>query len=136
MQAHLQNIAEKCLEGAETNSMAFPEIVKTLIEAGFESYAIDFRARTATYYLPDGNCIQLAMHPNSSKISSEFNVGAVQAAIKEAQQLIKGYTYKHFCEKIMAAGCVGYIVSFIGKRALYLSRSAETHTELFPPLKP
>jgi hypothetical protein len=32
----------------------------------------------------------------------------------------------------MAAGCAGYIVSFLGKQALYYGRTAETHVEHFP----
>ena len=35
-------------------------------------------------------------------------------------------------EKVLAAGCVGYIVSIVGRRAVYFGRSAETHVELFP----
>ena len=31
-----------------------------------------------------------------------------------------------------AAGCAGYIVSFLGRRVLYIGRTAETHVELFP----
>ena len=54
------------------------------------------------------------------------------AAIREAQQLIPGYTYKGFCSKVAAAGCAGYIVSFSGRRALYLGRTGETHVEYFP----
>ena len=34
--------------------------------------------------------------------------------------------------KVMAAGCAGYMVSFLGKRVLYFGRTAETHVEHFP----
>lgn len=53
------------------------------------------------------------------------------AAIREAQALVPGYTYKGFCAKARAAGCAGYIVSFLG-RAVYFGRTAETLTEPFP----
>jgi hypothetical protein len=43
MSEHQTAIARTCLEAAEGNTMAFPQIVGTLMEAGFESYAIDFR---------------------------------------------------------------------------------------------
>ncbi len=33
----------------ENNTMAFPQIIGILIDAGFESYAVDFRRETATY---------------------------------------------------------------------------------------
>lgn len=45
---------------------------------------------------------------------------------------VPGYSYKGFRKKVMAAGCVGYTVSFIGKRAVYYGRTAETHVEHFP----
>ncbi len=48
------------------------------------------------------------------------------------QLLVPGYTYKGFCRKVAAAGCAGYIVSFSGRRALDIGRTAETHVELFP----
>lgn len=54
------------------------------------------------------------------------------AAIREAQSLVPGYTYRGFCAKARAAGCAGYIVSFLGRRAVYFGRTAETLTEPFP----
>jgi hypothetical protein len=39
---------------------------------------------------------------------------------------------KGFCERVVVAGCAGYIVSFSGRRALYVGRTAETHVEHFP----
>jgi uncharacterized protein YbcV (DUF1398 family) len=112
--------------------MTFPQIVGTLMEAGFESYAIDFRRATATYYLPDGENIELPAHRVDAPVASAFDTARIQAAIREAQQLVAGYTYRSFCEKAVSAGCAGYIVSFSGRRALYIGRTAETHVEHFP----
>ena len=112
--------------------MTFPEIVGTLMREGFESYAIDFRRAVATYYLPDGDSVELAAHKIDVGVAPAFDAASVQAAIKEAQQLVPGYTYKGFCKKVASAGCAGYIVSFSGRRALYIGRTAETHVEHFP----
>ncbi len=124
--------ARACLEAAEGNTMAFPQIVETLMEAGFESYAIDFRRATATYYLPDGESIELPAHRVDAPIAPAFDTARMQAAIREAQQQVAGYTYGSFCEKAVSAGCAGYLVSFCGGRALYVGRTAETHIEHFP----
>lgn len=124
--------ARTCLEAAEGNIMAFPEIVGTLREAGFESYAIDFRRATATYYLPDGDSIELPTHRADAPVAAAFDTARMQAAIREAQQQVPGYTYRGFCEKAVSAGCAGYIVSLTGRRALYVARTAETHVEHFP----
>lgn len=132
MNEHKRSVAKACLKAAEENSMAFPEIVGTLMQEGFESYAIDFRRATATYYLPDGDSLELPAHRLDVPIAPAFDASAVQAAIREAQQLVAGYTYKGFCRKVAAAGCAGYVVSFSGRRALYFGRTAETHVERFP----
>jgi uncharacterized protein YbcV (DUF1398 family) len=132
MDAHLVRIARSCLEAAEDNSMTFPQIVGKLMRAGFESYAIDFRRATATYYRADGDSVALETHRNETPVAAALDKDAIQSAIREAQQLVPDYTYKGFCEKVRAAGCAGYIVSFSGRRAVYFGRTAETHVELFP----
>ncbi|CAH1688695.1 conserved hypothetical protein [Hyphomicrobiales bacterium] len=124
--------AQACLEGAEANTMTFPQIVGKLMEAGFESYAIDFRRATATYYLPDGASVELPTHQTTGPVAETFDIGLMREAIREAQQMVPGYTYKSFCKKAVTAGCVGYIVSFSGRRALYIGRTAESHVEHFP----
>jgi uncharacterized protein YbcV (DUF1398 family) len=134
MDARLTQIAETCLRGAEEGSMSFPEIVGTLMEAGFESYAIDFRRAAATYYRPDGDSLVLAAHRVAAPIAPELDAAALQDAIREAQRSAPGYTYRGFCRKVMAAGCAGYVVSFSGRRAVYFGRTAEIHVEPFPDL--
>ena len=132
MDERKKSVAGACLEGAESRTMNFPWIVGTLMREGFEGYAIDFRRAVATYYLPDGDSVELAAHKIDVGVAAEFDAVSVQAAIKEAQQLVPGYTYKGFCKKVALAGCAGYIVSFSGHRALYIGRTAETHVEYFP----
>lgn len=124
--------AEICLKPSEGNTLAFPQIVESLMEAGFESYAVDFRQATATYFLPSGECIILEAPRVSVSVAPAFDTALIKAAIREAQQQVPGYTYKGFCEKAALAGCVSYHVSFVGRRALYIGRTAETHVEHFP----
>jgi uncharacterized protein YbcV (DUF1398 family) len=132
MDARLRDVAQRCLEGAEDNAMTFPEVVKTLMQEGFESYAVDFRRASAIYYRDDGDSIELPTHRPSASIAPELNSAAIQSAIRDAQNLVPGYTYAGFCKKVMEAGCAGYIVSFSGRRAVYFGRTAETHVEHFP----
>lgn len=131
-EATFATIAQTCLQAADSGAMTFPQIVETLIRAGFESYAIDFRASTATYYRPDGITVALPAHHRATPIGDRLDQDALGTAIREAQQLVPGYTYAGFCAKAMAAGFTGYIVSFTGRRALYIGRNAETHVEPFP----
>jgi uncharacterized protein YbcV (DUF1398 family) len=132
MDARLTSLAETCLAASEDGTMSFPQTVGRLMEAGFESYAIDFRRGTATYYLPSGESVEIAAHKRDASIAAAFDDAAITAAIREAQANGPDYTYKGFCEKAMRAGCAGYIVSFTGRRAVYFGRTGETHVELFP----
>jgi uncharacterized protein YbcV (DUF1398 family) len=132
MNSRQTEVAAACLKGAEENTMTFPQIVGALMQEGFESYLVDFRRERAIYYLADGESVELAMHKIGEAVAPAFDASRIQALIKEAQQLVPGYTYVGFCRKAAAAGCAGYIVSFSGRRALYFGRTAETHVEHFP----
>lgn len=132
MNAEQTTRARACLEAAETDAMAFPDIVGKLIGAGFESYAIDFRRGSALYYLPSGESIELAIATEPTPVEEHFNTADLLEAIREAQSRAPGYSYKGFCRKAKAAGCAGYLVSFSGRRAVYFGRTGETHVELFP----
>lgn len=132
METRFRDAAETCLRGAENHTMTFPQIVGLLMQEGFESYCIDYRRSKAIYYRPDGESVELAARRHDVPVAESFDTAAIQAAIREAQQLVAGYTYDGFCRKIMAAGCAGYMVSFSGRRAVYFGRTAETHVEYFP----
>ncbi len=88
------------------------------------------------YYTPDGQTLGLEMPRTKVAVAERFNGDAVRAVIREAQQLIPGYTYRGFCEKVVGAGCAGYVVSLLEKRVLYFGRTGETHTEYFPGTRP
>lgn len=127
-----QNIARDCLAGAEGNRVTFPEIVGALIGAGFDGYLVDYRRNAATYYLPDGTAFDVPTHIGTAPISAAFDAASVRAAIAEAQSGAPGYNYLGFGEKIRAAGCAGYLVTFPGRRILYFGRDGTTHVEHFP----
>jgi len=132
MTADQISVAHACLDDAEHDRAPFPEIVRRLSEAGFERYAVDFSRGTWIGYAPDGDSVVVDTAHRSAPIGTCFDVDAVKAAIREAQQQAPGYTYAGFCEKVMRAGCVGYAVSFPGRRAVYSARTGEAHVEHFP----
>ncbi len=136
MIANWKNAARVALEGAESNTMTFPQSVAMLMEAGFDGYAVDFRRAARAYYRANGEAIELGTAPVPVPVAEHFDAALVKAAIREAQALVPGYTYQGFCAKVAAAGCAGYVVSFLGRRALYYGRTGETHTEYFPGTRP
>ncbi len=133
MDANQKTCARTCLDGADNGLMDFPQILAALTAAGFEGYAVDYRLERATYCLPSGEGLDLAMHPTPTPVSAAFDAAALQAAIREAQTGAPGYSYRGFCAKAKAAGCAGYLVSLLGRRVVYVGRTGETHVELFPP---
>ena len=133
MNPSLADLARACITGAHTGTMTFPAIVGALMEAGFEAYQVDFRAGTATYYLPSGECVTLAAGRPAVAPTAMFDAEAVAAAVRQAQAGGPEYTYDRFCERVARAGCAGYLVSFPGRRVAYLGRTGEVHTEHFPP---
>lgn len=132
MDATLTAIADRCMAAAYEGTQDFPRIVRTLIEAGFESYEVDYRRCTATYFLPSGESVQLAIPKEAGAVAAEFKASLVAQAVHEAQTQAPGYTYAGFCKQVKEAGCAGYMVSFLGKRVVYFGRTGETHVELFP----
>jgi uncharacterized protein YbcV (DUF1398 family) len=132
MDAPRITIAQTCLEAAHDGSLSFPEIVGKLIAAGFEGYTVDYRRNTQTCYLPDGDSVMLDMPPSAGTIEAAFDAAGVEALVRWAQANRPDYSYKRFCEKVKAAGCAGYVVSFLGRRVLYFGRTAQTHVEHFP----
>ncbi|CCE02448.1 hypothetical protein [Bradyrhizobium sp. STM 3809] len=132
MDAHQIAVAKSCLDAAHDGSLGFPEIVGRLMAAGFESYAVDYRCNTQSWYLPDGDHLTLPMQPAAGHVASTFDVPMIERLVRWAQTNPADYSYTAFCEKAKAAGCAGYIVSFLGRRVVYFGRSAATHVEHFP----
>jgi uncharacterized protein YbcV (DUF1398 family) len=120
------------LQAAHDGSLSFPAIVGTLIGAGFEGYTVDYRRNSQTFHLPDGDSTALELQPSAGAIAAEFDSGEVERLVRWAQANPVDYSYIAFCEKVKAAGCAGYIVSFLGKRVVYFGRTAEIHVEHFP----
>ncbi|MFT3732148.1 MAG: DUF1398 domain-containing protein [Hyphomicrobium sp.] len=132
MDAQQTSIAESCLNAAYDKTMAFPEIVGTLINAGFEGYVVDYRRNTTTYFLADGDGVTLENRSSEEKVAAQFDQPGIVAQIRWAQANPPDYSYMAFCKNVKALGCAGYIVSFLGRRVLYFGRTAETHVEHFP----
>jgi len=131
-----KDVARATLEGSESGATTFPQNLRDLTEAGVDGYAVDFRRSTRTYYMPNGEVLELKMEPTPTRVAESFDASVVKEAIREAQLLVPGYTYKGFCAKVAQAGCAGYVVSLLGRRVLYYGRTCETHTEYFPGTQP
>lgn len=130
MDAQRKAIAQTCLNASYEATMEFPMVIRTLMEAGFEGYLVDYRKGVTTYYLPDGDSVDLANRDTEGSVAAVFKADIVEANVRKSQA--GAHTYRDFCANVKAAGCAGYVVSFLGRRVMYFGRTAETHVELFP----
>lgn len=130
MDVRTRAVVEECTRASDEERRLFPEIVAALAGAGIERYHTDLRRSEKTYYTPEGGSEVVAARPVSGAIGQTFAPAKVEAAVRASQAQAIGYN--EFCERIAGAGCVGYLVSLAGRRAVYYSATGEIHVELFP----
>ncbi|WP_027468371.1 DUF1398 family protein [Deefgea rivuli] len=130
MQLSTQQIIEQCAAASMDGSAYFPDIVKALIGVGVEAYCVDYRANTTTYYLENSDTHAIALAAPNTTIPKEFDISALQQAIKGAQS--GKVKYPEFLALSRAAGCVAYTVWLAGQHVSYYGRLGQTHVEHFP----
>ena len=130
MHADIIAVLEDCTKGSDQERLTFPEVVAKLMAVGIERYHADLLRSDKIYYLPDGSSHRIPAHVIDETAAISFDASGVDAAVRTIQSgQIK---YIEFCERILRAGCVGYIVSLAGRRAVYYGRTGEVHIEHFP----
>jgi uncharacterized protein YbcV (DUF1398 family) len=129
MNQQAKQAAEACAADSDRNA-PFPEIVTRLMAAGFERYHTDLRRGEKTFYMPDGASHVVACEPVPTPFAESFSAEDVRDAVRAIQR--HEINYKEFCARIARAGCVGYLVSFPGQRALYYGRTGDNYVEMFP----
>lgn len=119
-----------CTTGSDAGTMTFPEVVARLAAVTVERYHTDLVRAEKTYYLPRGDSHTLACHPLAAPPAVQFSTAGVDAAVRAVQA--GAIDYQEFCRRIAQAGCVFYVVSLAGRRAVYYGRTGEAHIEMFP----
>ena len=110
--------------------MHFDEVIAQLMALAVESYQVDYRSGRATYFLPDGDTLDLAFERPERAIPEAFDGDAVRAAIRGAQA--GKVLYPEFKQLTQQAGCIGYTVWISGRHVAYMGRRGEVHIERFP----
>lgn len=129
MDSHVKDVVREITKASDEERITFPAVVERLIAAGVERYHADISAGTKTYYMPDGTS-EITRSKISGAIAERFSSEGIEKAVRASQKGEIGYGA--FCERIAAAGCVGYFVSLAGRRAVYYGRTIDTHVEWFP----
>jgi uncharacterized protein YbcV (DUF1398 family) len=130
VQADVVKVMQECTEASDQERITFPEVVMKLMQAGVERYHADLLRADKIYYLPSGESYRVPAAPVQATPASAFAADGVAAAVRAIQQ--QKIQYREFCERIAQAGCVGYIVSMAGRRAVYYGRTGDSYVEPFP----
>jgi len=109
---------------------SFPDIVKTLITEGVESYHVDLIQNHKIFYMPSGETFTESFDFSGPSAASDFDQAAVVAALRATQARKIGYP--EFLRQILAAGCTGYTVYLTGRKAVYFGRKGDFYVENFP----
>lgn len=133
MDANIENIVKECTAGSDDGRFTFPQVVMKLMDSGIGHYHADLGRGEKTYYMPNRGSAVVSCHALEGVPAEDFSATGVEAAVRAIQRGEIGY--REFCEKIAAAGCVGYFVSIAGRRAVYYGRTLETYVEPFPQAK-
>lgn len=130
MDNHIKQIIEESVAAAYAGTRDFPTHVAAVAAHGIESYRVDFRQHASSYFLPSGDSHTIEMASSHVPIADAFDEDAVVTAIRNIQQ--GQIEYPEFVERIMRAGCVGYVVWIAGRHVSYFGRRGEMHVEHFP----
>ena len=123
-------LIQSTFTASNNGSIHFGQVIGQLISAGVEAYQVDYRAGRATYYLPNGATFDLDFTRPQQGIAETFDVAAIRAAIRGAQQ--GTVMYPEFKVLSQQAGCIGYTVWIAGRHVSYFGRRGEVHIERFP----
>ncbi|EGF92030.1 hypothetical protein ABI_04620 [Asticcacaulis biprosthecium C19] len=122
--------AERCTLGSDEERLSFPAVLARLAAVGVERYHADLQRAEKTYYLANGQSEVIPTLAMAEQAAAAFDAASIEAAVRASQS--GAIKYKEFCLRILKAGCVAYLVSLAGRRAVYYGRTGETHIELFP----
>lgn len=124
------SLIEQLVEGSFKGTITFPEVVKKLLEDGFESYHVDYLAGESRYYHTNGETLTKKTEHRFPDVAQTFYPERLQAIIRKVQA--GNASYPEFLNESAAAGCVYYIVSLKGKMVRYFGRDGGEHIEHFP----
>lgn len=130
MNTHSEQLIRDAAKGSSEGRLHFGQVLGMLTEAGVESYLVDYRAQRTSYHVKHGSPLEIETPMPDAPIADQWDVAALQAAIRGSQQGVVRYPEFKLLSK--QAGCVGYVVWLAGRHVTYFGRRGEQHVERFP----
>lgn len=127
---NIEALVNEATRASDEERATFPEIIASLAAGGVERYHADLVRSVKTYYTPAGANYETKALPVGDPFAEAFSAAAIEQAVRASQS--GAIKYREFCRRVAAAGCVGYLVTLAGRRAVYYGRTGETHVEHFP----
>lgn len=109
--------------------MGFPEVVARLSAEGVERYCADLDALRKTFHTASGVTIEELRLTEPPAIAQAFSPDAVIKALEAIKQ--GQIQYPEFLRRIMAGGCICYLVFLAGRKTIYFGRHGDFHVEDF-----
>jgi uncharacterized protein YbcV (DUF1398 family) len=85
MDAVVKNVVREMSRASDQERIAFPEVVKALMEVGVERYHADLVAGRKTYYLPGGDFEEVEVHKINGAATT-FSAAGVEKAVRAIQR--------------------------------------------------
>ncbi len=134
MNDDVKAVLQDCTNASVEERITFPEVVAALAAVGVERYHTDLLRGETTYYLPGGGSERVPGKPPGKWMAGHPAAAFSAAGVADAVRAIQTGTirYREFCERVMQAGCVGWMTFLAGKRVVYYGRTGDSHVEWFP----
>lgn len=125
-----QLVIQECHERSDQEKISFPDLIAILNQAQVELYYADLIMPQKTYYSGNQALTIPSYKQGEPQLSEVFNREKIIEAIRQSQAgQIK---YQEFIKKILDAGVIAYVVTIVGRKAIYMGKKGEQHIESFP----
>ena len=125
----LQSAIYRAARDAGEGNMTFAELAGKFGALSVERFHVDLVRGETTVY--QGNYVAvLPAYAPAQRPAPKFSATDIELALIGTEA--GASTYPTFCGLVLAAGCVGFIVSIIGRRVLYYGAAGEVLSNADP----
>lgn len=121
---------EECTQLNFEGKIGFGENVKRLLAADAVWYLVDLVQLKKVSYGADDAYSESMPLTNPGKVGNRFSKSAITDTTAAIQR--KEIDYPEFLRRLIAGGCVYYVIFMKGRKMAYVGSLGESHEEDFP----